>query len=202
MDTALLIELLLGFVVFIALIANGGILVLLVRQLGRLRARLNEMETGPGTTHLPGGPSIGEPAPDLTLPDLAGNMVELADFRGSRTLVLFWNPACSFCGQMVEDLKAWDAHPQAEAPKLLVVSMGTRAENESMGLRSTIVLDQNFSVASTFGTLGTPTAVLIDAEGAIASPLAIGPVEVLRLAGSNDANGSDMVVVTSGSNES
>ena len=40
-------------------------------------------------------------APEVKLPDLEGNTVELADFRGEKTLVLFWNPGCGFCQQML-----------------------------------------------------------------------------------------------------
>ena len=52
------------------------------------------------------GPKVGELALKVELPDLAGSSVELADFGGSDTLVLFWNPACGFCQQMLRELKA------------------------------------------------------------------------------------------------
>jgi peroxiredoxin len=48
---------------------------------------------------------VGEPAPELRLPDLTGKLVDLADLRGSKTLVLFWNPGCGFCQRMLDDLK-------------------------------------------------------------------------------------------------
>jgi hypothetical protein len=49
-----------------------------------------------------------------------------------------------------------------------------------MGLRSPIVLDQaTIRVGSLFGATGTPMAVLIDAEGKIASELAAGAPAVL-----------------------
>jgi peroxiredoxin len=44
---------------------------------------------------VPVGKRIGEPAPELVLPDLSGKSVDLADFRGEKTLVLFWNPAAA-----------------------------------------------------------------------------------------------------------
>jgi hypothetical protein len=53
-----------------------------------------------------------------------------------------------------------------------------------MGLRSPVLLDRaGLSVGSTFGATGTPMAVLVDAEGKIASALAAGAPEVLALAG-------------------
>ena len=133
---------------------------------------------------VPAGRQVGEPAPPLKLRDLTGKKVNLATtFRGEKTLVLFWNPGCGFCQQMLDDLKDWEANPPEEAPKLLVVSAGTKEANKAMGLSSPVVLDQNFGVGSAFGASGTPSAVLVDEEGKIASELAVGAPSVLALAG-------------------
>jgi thiol-disulfide isomerase/thioredoxin len=119
----------------------------------------------------------------LSLPNLNGKRVHLSDFRGSPTLVLFWNPGCGFCQRMLADLKAWEAHPPKGAPKLLVVSTGSVEANRALGLRSTVVLDEQMSVGRTFGATGTPMAVLVDAQGKMASTLAAGAPAVLALAG-------------------
>jgi peroxiredoxin len=126
-------------------------------------------------------PQVGDPAPALTLPDLAGNPVTLDSFRGERTVVLFWKPGCGPCKRILNDLKAWEATPSPEAPRLLVVSTGDRQSNELMGLTSTVVLDQGFTTGQAFGASGTPSAVLIDAAGRIGSPLAVGGPAVLSL---------------------
>jgi len=128
----------------------------------------------------PAGPKIGEPAPDFGLPDLAGKTVRLSDFRGSPTLVLFWRPSCGFCERMLPNLKAWETNARNGAPKLLVVSTDSIAENQAMGLRSLVLLDKaGMSIGSKFGAGGTPMAVLVDAEGKIASELAAGAPAVL-----------------------
>lgn len=137
---------------------------------------------GPTAAPPPSAPTTGQPAPPVKLPDLKGRTINLAGYRGRRTLVLFWNPACGFCQQMLEDLKAWEADPPEEAPKLLVVSTGSVEANEALGLRSPVLLDQDFSVASTFGANGTPMAVLVDEEGRIGSGVAAGAQSVLALA--------------------
>jgi peroxiredoxin len=132
----------------------------------------------------PPGLKIGEPAPDFSLPDLAGQTLRLSDFRGSRTLVLFWRPSCGFCARMLPDLKAWETKARNGAPKLLVVSTDSVADNQAMELSSPVVLDkQGMSIGSKFGAGGTPMAVLVDAEGKIASELAAGAPAVLELAG-------------------
>lgn len=128
---------------------------------------------------------IGEPAPALALPSLDGPIVDLADFRGRETLVLFWNPDCGFCQKMVPDLRAWEATSPAGAPTLLIVSTGSVEANREQGLRSPLLIDEQFSVGPTFGANGTPMAVLVDAEGRIASEPAAGAQAVFALAGSS-----------------
>jgi methylamine dehydrogenase accessory protein MauD len=132
----------------------------------------------------PPGPKIGQPAPDFSLPDLSGQTVHLSDFRGDTTLLLFWRPSCGFCQRMLEDLKAWEAHPPKGAPKLLVVSTDSVESNQAMGLRSPVLLDQDgMRIGRLFRATGTPMAVLVDAEGKLASELAAGAPAVLALAG-------------------
>jgi peroxiredoxin len=130
---------------------------------------------------------VGDPAPALRLPDLDGSPLDLDTLRGERRLVLFWNPGCGFCQRMLDDLKAWEAHPPAGAPRLLVISTGTVEANRALDLRSPIVLDQGLAMGRAFGAGGTPMAMLVDAEGKIASNLAVGASAVLALAGGDPA---------------
>ena len=130
----------------------------------------------------PAALALGSPAPVVRLPDLSGNMVDLADHRGTRTLLLFWNPGCGFCKKMVDDLKAWEASPPPGAPKLMLISSGSADENREMGLRSPVLLDRDFSVGNAFGANGTPSAIMVDAQGNIASQLAVGKPGVMELA--------------------
>jgi hypothetical protein len=82
---------------------------------------------------------------------------------------------------MLDDLKAWEAHPPEGAPQLLIVSTGSVEENRAQGLRSPVLLDQGFTAGRAFGADGTPMAMLVDAEGRIASNLASGAAEVFAL---------------------
>jgi peroxiredoxin len=134
---------------------------------------------------VPAAQKVGEDAPEVKLSDLEGNTVELADFRGEETLVLFWNPGCGFCQQMLPDLKEWEATSPEDAPKLLVVSAGSEEANKEMGLASPVLLDQQFATGRAFGSSGTPSAVLVDAVGKVASEVAVGAPAVLELAGAD-----------------
>jgi len=128
-----------------------------------------------------GAAALGAAAPAVELPDLDGNTVRLADFAGQPTAVLFWNPGCGFCQRMVDDIKAWEGDKPADAPNLLIVSTGDAAANRAHGFRSPIVLDANFSTGRAFGASGTPSAVLVDANGNVGSQLAVGAPGVLGL---------------------
>ena len=91
------------------------------------------------------GLKIGEPAPPVRLRDLKDKKVNLASFRGQKALVLFWNPGCGFCQQMLPELKEWEQNPPEGAPKLLVLSGGTKEANREMGLSSTVALETSSS---------------------------------------------------------
>jgi len=132
------------------------------------------------------GPKVGEVAPEVRLPDLEGKVVSLQeDFMGEETIVLFWNPGCGFCQQMLRDLKEWESVAPESAPKLLVVSAGSEEANRDMGLASPVMLDQQFAVGRAFGASGTPSGVLVNAEGKVASEVAVGAPAVMELAGAD-----------------
>jgi peroxiredoxin/uncharacterized membrane protein YphA (DoxX/SURF4 family) len=126
---------------------------------------------------------LGDPAPEIILPDLDGRQVALAEYRGKPTLLLFWSMTCGYCQRLLPQLKEWEADQPAGAPRLVVVSRGTPDENAVMNLRSPVLLDQEFATAGRFGVNGTPSAVMIDAEGHVASGVAVGAADVLMLAG-------------------
>ena len=98
---------------------------------------------------------VGEEAPEVKLPDLEGNTVQLADFRGEKTLVLFWNPGCGFRTDAPRP-QEWEAGATEDAPRLVVVSAGSEEANREMGISSPVLLDQNFATGRALGLLGRP----------------------------------------------
>jgi thiol-disulfide isomerase/thioredoxin len=131
---------------------------------------------------MPAAKKIGEPAPKIEVHDFCGKVVNFWSIKGEETLVLFWDPGCSFCRRMLPYLKQWEENAPGGAPNLLVVSAGTEEANREMGLDSLIVLDQDFALEREFGASRTPSAVLVDAEGKIASKVAVGALAILELA--------------------
>ena len=138
---------------------------------------------GKAPPNMPAARKIGEPAPKIEIHGPSGKAVDLWSIKGEETLVLFWNPRCGFCQQMLPDLKQWEENPPEGAPHLLVLSTGIEEANREMGLVSPVVLDQNFVVFWEFGVGETPSAMLVDTEGKVASEVAVGAPAVLELVG-------------------
>jgi thiol-disulfide isomerase/thioredoxin/uncharacterized membrane protein YphA (DoxX/SURF4 family) len=126
---------------------------------------------------------IGDPAPEIVLPSVSGKDRKVTDFYGRPLVLLFWNPSCGFCSRMLEDLRSWERNPPVDAPQLLVISTGPAETNRQMGLRSEILLDDDYLVGRAFKSTGTPSAILLDERGTVSEPLATGEDAVRSLLG-------------------
>jgi thiol-disulfide isomerase/thioredoxin len=129
----------------------------------------------------PPPPPVGAPAPELELADLVGEPLTVAA-PDRDTLVLFWNPGCGFCERMLDEVRAFERSSPPGAPRLLVISSGSVADNQRLGLQAQIALDNEFATGAAFGSTGTPSAVLVDRQGRVASELALGAPAVMALA--------------------
>ena len=124
----------------------------------------------------------GDRVPSLDLRDLQGGTLDLATLTGTRTMLLFWNPTCGFCETMRDDVKAWEGSRAQDVPQMVVISGGTPKANREEGFRSRVLLDPRFDAGARFGAGGTPSAVLVDAEGRVASDVGVGADAVMALA--------------------
>lgn len=138
--------------------------------------------------------SLGTAAPDFRLPDLKGRFRTLADYRGKPAVLVFFNPDCGFCTQLAPKL----ADLPGTAPQLIVMSRGDKQVNRQLARthqwKGDVLLEPNWEVATSYRTNATPTGYLIDAEGRIASTLAVGVEGVLTLTrmlnGAGSGNGT------------
>lgn len=130
---------------------------------------------------LPPSVKSGDLVPSLRLPDLSGQLFDLANVK-SRALMLFWSPTCGFCQRMLDDLKKWERDPMQDAPELVVISAGGLEDNRKQGFRSRLLLDPYFAASRVFNSSGTPSAVLVE-HGRVASEVAVGAQAVMALAG-------------------
>src|SRR5690606_6301755 len=97
------------------------------------------------------------------------------------------NPACGYCRRMLSDLQAWEADPPAHAPRVLLISSGTIEANRALGLASPVLLDSGFRTGYAYGAKGTPSAVLIDAQGKVASEVVVGAAAILPMLNGGNA---------------
>jgi thiol-disulfide isomerase/thioredoxin len=132
---------------------------------------------------LPRSVKKGDAAPSLELRDLDGKALDVAALRGRPTVLLFWNPSCGFCRAMLPDVRAWERTRPRFAPELVVVSTGSPELSREQRFRSRVLLDQGFGAAGVFGATGTPSAVLLDENGTVASDVGVGASGVLALMG-------------------
>ncbi len=138
---------------------------------------------------LPDRVSRGGAAPSLQLRDLDGQSLDIAAAPGRTRALLFWNPTCGYCSAMLKDLQSWERVKPRTAPELVVVSAGSIDANRDQRFRSRVVIDPVFGAAKVFGASGTPSAVIIDEQGRVASDVAVGAPAVLSLLGATVQDG-------------
>src|SRR3989442_9175429 len=97
---------------WLAILAGGWLAWQLLRQNGRLLLRLEDLEKRLdeaefGEPEAPSGLALGSLAPEFELPDLAGETKTLAQFRGQPLLLIFFNPACSYCRELAPKLASF-----------------------------------------------------------------------------------------------
>jgi peroxiredoxin len=161
--------------------------VALMGRYGRLLLRVEQLEGTAGAAAqpaLPAGLEPGTPVPDFALPDLEGREVGLESFRGRQALLVHWSPSCGFCEAIAGDLAGLRAKLEKADTELVLLANGPPDANRALavehGLDCPILIQQQ--PVAVFEGLGTPVAYLVDAEGRIASPLALGAEQVPQLA--------------------
>jgi peroxiredoxin len=132
------------------------------------------------------GLKAGTPAPRFELPDLAGGKVSLVEQRGRRVLLVFSDPDCGPCEQLLPELGRLHRQRPSDGLAVVMVSRGALEENrrkaEAFGIEFPVVLQSGWKLSKKYGIFATPVAFLIDEEGVIERDVARGPSEILSLA--------------------
>ena len=185
----------------VAVVALVAVAYHLIRQHGRILLRLEALERRaaeravvplPAPAHAaarppgPRGLAPGTSFPPFRLPDLAGRTAALEDFRGRRILLVNWSPQCGYCDVIASELAQLRPALKTRNTELVLVSYGDAGVNrrlaEEHGLDAPILLQDEKRPIDGFQTLGTPVAYLLDEEGKVARPLAVGAQAVPELA--------------------
>lgn len=134
------------------------------------------------------GASVGELAPDLSLPDMSGRQVSLSQFRGQKVLLAFWASWCPPCQTEMASLQRLHDNSAVQNLRILAVNVGEK-EDQIIGfiarqhLSLPILLDAKGVVQNRYGVHQLPIVFLIDGQGKI----------VARHLGLRDWNSSDVI---------
>jgi uncharacterized membrane protein YphA (DoxX/SURF4 family)/peroxiredoxin len=133
----------------------------------------------------PHGLPLDSVAPPFELPAYDGgtrSLEQLLDY-GKPVLLIFTSPNCNPCVVLFQEIKAWQ-HAHSERLTIALISLGTIKENFVNVARNRIghvLLQEKREVGEKYGAFATPTAVLINTEGRIASHVAAGADEIRQL---------------------
>jgi methylamine dehydrogenase accessory protein MauD len=167
----------------VTLMVVVSLLLALLRQNGRLVLRVEALEAKLAHDAADGLP-VGASAPAFELRALGGPPLTLAELLAAQrpVLLVFTEPHCGPCAALIPEIAQWqDNH--ADHLTIAVVSRrdrGAKRELTKYGLRY-VLLQKAREVSVAYGVAGTPSAVLIAADGTIASSPAAGADAIRRL---------------------
>jgi peroxiredoxin len=198
-----MMPLLVAAVILLAVLLAGACWMIygLLRQNGRILVRLETVEAAiealaadrsPGRVFADrslaksrlnrAGLTAGTVAPAFTLPTVDGREVSLADYAGRRLLLVFSDPSCGPCTELLPRLAA--AARQSDVAVLVVSRGGVDANRRTLaecGVTLPVALQAHWEISRLYGKFATPIAYLIDEHGRIASDVAAGASPILSL---------------------
>lgn len=120
--------------------------------------------------------AVGDPAPAYAAPDLGGDTVSLADFRGDVVLLNVWATWCAPCRREMPGLQRLQETFGAEGLHVLGVSIDARGAErairsfvDELGVTFTILHDPDERITRAYRTIGVPESFLIGRDGVIAA---------------------------------
>ncbi len=128
---------------------------------------------------------IGMPAPDFKLPDINGKQIALNHLLAPAKplLLIFISPNCSPCAALLPEIEQWQDELKGKL-NFVFISNGEAEENLDKFAGTTlkrILLQKDKEITELFEAQWTPTAVLINSSGKIASRSAVGDVAIRQL---------------------
>jgi peroxiredoxin len=128
---------------------------------------------------------IGALAPHFTLPSTAGHAVSLQDLLADdRACVLtFVSPGCGPCAALLPELARWH-DTITERLDITLITPAKAVEAEQLAHQhalTNVLIDEQSTVMNAYGTMATPSAVLVASDGTVRSTPATGPVAIESL---------------------
>lgn len=152
----------------------------ILEAVGQAEGHIHRDEAGHPNDGMPIGAVVG----DFEAKDLDGATVTLADVRtgGLPVLFLYVSPSCRPCEALVPEVVGWQ-DDLAGKVNLALITSGTAKENRAKfdDKFETMLLQEAGELSDLIGAKWTPTAVLMGADGRIASHAAAGDIAIREL---------------------
>lgn len=194
LSNEMLLQIIFGFTILGLLIWAVSYLKKISEQQNQIMRRIEVLEVisqeGAASTRenlanpLEGLP-IGAPVPDFVLPNLSGREVAFEHLlaQGKPILFFFVSANCSPCAALLPEIENWQNDLSGKI-NFVFVSSGDAKENAAKfdGTKfKQVLLQKDREVAEFFNAVWTPTAVLVNADGTLASHSAAGDAAIREL---------------------
>lgn len=194
LSSEMLLQLIFGFTILGLLIWAVSFLKKISEQQNQIMRRIEVLEviSNEGATSerenlanpLEGLP-IGAPVPDFVLPNLNGKDVAFEHLLAQAKPILFFfvSANCSPCAALLPEIEIWQDELKNKV-NIVFISSGSAKENaEKFGGTSfkQVLLQKDREVAEFFNAVWTPTAVLVNSDGTLASHSAAGDAAIREL---------------------
>jgi len=131
--------------------------------------------------------TVGQPAPDFTLPDINGDDLHLADLSGRyrSTLILFWGIWCPYCREIMVQLKA--RYPELRAQGMEVIAVSIRESGAKVSLfvdklnpEFSVLIDEWASLKDSYAIRDVPLAVILDQDQVVRAAVITTSAETIQ----------------------
>jgi uncharacterized membrane protein YphA (DoxX/SURF4 family)/peroxiredoxin len=160
---------------------------MLVWLIGQVRMLRRQVDRQALSTLGAEGMPAGSVAPEFELADSHGGTTGLQQLlaRGTSVVLVFVHPGCDICAILAGELPRWQ-HRLRDRLTIALIANGDVTENLAWGRERGIgkipmLVQQGNEVALRYRVRGTPSAVLVDADGRIVAPVARGPIAIREL---------------------
>ena len=122
----------------------------------------------------------GLPAPNFSLPDLDGQMVNLTDYKGRVVLLNIWATWCPPCVEEMPSMEKLYQELQGEGFEILAVSIDESGAQDVLPfmkkhkLSFPVLIDPKGTLKGLYQTTGVPESLIIDKDGILVEKV-IGP---------------------------
>ncbi|MFD0362137.1 MauE/DoxX family redox-associated membrane protein [Nocardia sp. GCM10030253] len=171
----------------VGLVVVAVLAALLVWMFGEVRGLRRRVDEQALSTLGAEGLPVGAVAPEFELFDVEDGRTTLESLlvHGRRVLLVFVHPSCELCAALARELPRWHSRT-ADVLTIVAVGNGDAAEQaewgQAQGLNGIAALVQRGNEAALrYRIRGTPSAVLIDADGRVGAPVARGAMAVREL---------------------